>query len=105
MLFYFELFLRTSFFFTEEIDLEHLMLLFQALASAPPGQQNLSYFSHADETRDDHGMYNNMNLDQLLLLIDCLIESHMFARAFNSNHEQRNLLWKAGIAKKGSVFC
>jgi brefeldin A-inhibited guanine nucleotide-exchange protein len=41
-------------------------------------------------------MYNNMNFDQLLLLIDCLIESHMFARAFNSNHEQRNLLWKAG---------
>ena len=41
-------------------------------------------------------MYNNMNLDQLLLLIDCLIESHSFARAFNSNHEQRNLLWKAG---------
>ena len=35
-------------------------------------------------------------MDQLLLLIDCLVESHMFARAFNSNHEQRNLLWKAG---------
>jgi hypothetical protein len=41
-------------------------------------------------------MYNYMSFDQLLLLIDCLIESHMFARAFNSNHEQRNLLWKAG---------
>jgi hypothetical protein len=37
-----------------------------------------------------------MNFDQLLLLIDCLVESHMFARTFNSNHEQRNLLWKAG---------
>ncbi len=45
-------------------------------------------------------MYNNMSFDQLLLLIDCLIESHMFARAFNSNHDQRNLLWKAGNNKK-----
>jgi hypothetical protein len=45
-------------------------------------------------------MYNNMDFDQLLLLIDCLIESHMFARSFNSNHEQRNLLWKAGNNNK-----
>ena len=41
-------------------------------------------------------MYNAMHFDQLILLVDCLVESHMFARAFNSNHEQRNLLWKAG---------
>lgn len=37
-----------------------------------------------------------MHVDQLLLLVDCLVESHLFARNFNSNHEQRNLLWKAG---------
>ncbi|CAF4730843.1 unnamed protein product, partial [Rotaria sp. Silwood1] len=71
-----------------------------ALANVSSGQQNLAYFTHLDDTRDDYGMYNNMNLDQLLLLIDCLIESHMFARAFNSNHEQRNLLWKAGYRGK-----
>ncbi len=41
-------------------------------------------------------MYTYMNFDHLILLVDCLIESHMFARAFNSNNEQRNLLWKAG---------
>jgi hypothetical protein len=41
-------------------------------------------------------MYSYISFDQLMLLVDCLIESHMFARAFNSNHEQRNLLWKAG---------
>jgi brefeldin A-inhibited guanine nucleotide-exchange protein len=45
-----------------------------------------------------------MGFDQLLLLIDCLIESHMFARTFNSNHEQRNLLWKAGNKKKQIKF-
>ncbi|UJR27887.1 hypothetical protein I4U23_009152 [Adineta vaga] len=71
-----------------------------ALANASHGQQNLSYFSHSDDLRDDHGMYNQMNIDQLLLLVDCLIESHMFARTFNSNHEQRNLLWKAGYRGK-----
>jgi hypothetical protein len=27
------------------------------------------------------------------------MESHMFARAFNSNNEQRNILWKAGKIK------
>jgi len=44
-------------------------------------------------------MYTYINFDQLILLVDCLIESHMFARAFNSNNEQRNLLWKAGKIK------
>jgi brefeldin A-inhibited guanine nucleotide-exchange protein len=45
-------------------------------------------------------MYKYINFDQLILLVDCLIESHMFARAFNSNNEQRNLLWKAGYRGK-----
>ncbi|CAF4312534.1 unnamed protein product [Rotaria socialis] len=72
----------------------------KALANVPSGQQALTYFANSDDFRDDHGMYNSMGLDQLLLLVDCLIESHMFARAFNSNHEQRNLLWKAGYRGK-----
>ncbi|CAF5176710.1 unnamed protein product, partial [Rotaria magnacalcarata] len=71
-----------------------------ALANVPSGQQALTYFANSDDFRDDCGMYNNMGLDQLLLLVDCLIESHMFARAFNSNHEQRNILWKAGYRGK-----
>jgi len=41
-----------------------------------------------------------MSFDQLVLLVDCLIESHMFARAFNSNNEQRNSLWKAGKKRR-----
>ncbi|CAF1154793.1 unnamed protein product [Rotaria sordida] len=80
-------------------DLQNIAIA-QALANASSGQQNLAYFTHLDDSHDDHGMYTNMNFDQLLLLIDCLIESHMFARAFNSNHDQRNLLWKAGYRGK-----
>lgn len=45
-------------------------------------------------------MYQYISFDQLILLVDCLIESHMFARTFNTNNEQRNLLWKAGKSKK-----
>ena len=41
-------------------------------------------------------MYQFMNSAQLFQLLDCLVESHNFAKAFNANHEQRNLLWKAG---------
>ena len=46
--------------------------------------------------REDQGMYQYLSSDQLFLLADCLLESHKFAKAFNSNHEQRNILWKAG---------
>lgn len=41
-------------------------------------------------------MYGVLNSDQLLGLVDCLLDSHRFAKHFNSNHHQRNLLWKAG---------
>ena len=42
------------------------------------------------------GMYSYLSSTQLLQFADCLLESHRFAKAFNSNHEQRNVLWKAG---------
>ena len=41
-------------------------------------------------------MYHYLSSEQLFKLLDCLLESHRFAKAFNSNHEQRTLLWKAG---------
>ena len=44
----------------------------------------------------DQGMYRYLTSEQLFKLLDCLLESHRFAKAFNSNHEQRTLLWKAG---------
>jgi brefeldin A-inhibited guanine nucleotide-exchange protein len=65
--------------------------IFQALASTPVGQENLTYFTHSDDIHNDYAMYRHMSFDQLILLVDCLIESHMFARTFNSNNEQRNL--------------
>ncbi|CAB1317567.1 unnamed protein product [Coregonus sp. 'balchen'] len=44
----------------------------------------------------DQGMYHYLTSDQLFKLLDCLLESHCFAKAFNSNNEQRTVLWKAG---------
>ncbi|XP_021363168.1 brefeldin A-inhibited guanine nucleotide-exchange protein 1-like isoform X2 [Mizuhopecten yessoensis] len=49
---------------------------------------------------EDQGMYQYLKSDQLFLLADCLKESHSFAKDFNSNHEQRNILWKAGFRGK-----
>ena len=48
------------------------------------------------ETAQEQGMYHYLSSEQLFKLLDCLLESHRFAKAFNSNHEQRTLLWKAG---------
>ncbi len=45
---------------------------------------------------DEYGMYVHLNNEQLFLLLDCLEESYEFSCKFNSNHEQRNILWKAG---------
>ncbi|XP_036361493.1 brefeldin A-inhibited guanine nucleotide-exchange protein 1 isoform X3 [Octopus sinensis] len=52
------------------------------------------------QQKETHGMYPFLNKEQLFLLADCLLESHKFAKAFNSNHEQRNILWKAGFKGK-----
>lgn len=46
----------------------------------------------------DQGMYRFLTSQQLFKLLDCLLESHRFAKAFNSNNEQRTALWKAGEA-------
>eukprot|EP00058_Branchiostoma_floridae_P024487 XP_002609977.1 hypothetical protein BRAFLDRAFT_59588 [Branchiostoma floridae] len=48
----------------------------------------------------DQGMYDRLTSQQLFLLLDCLLESHKFAKAFNSNNEQRTALWKAGFKGK-----
>ena len=49
-----------------------------------------------DAQQEDQGMYQFLSSSQLLMYTDCLLESHRFAKQFNSNHEQRNILWKAG---------
>uniref|UniRef100_H3CH50 ARF guanine nucleotide exchange factor 2 n=1 Tax=Tetraodon nigroviridis TaxID=99883 RepID=H3CH50_TETNG len=48
----------------------------------------------------DQGMYVHMSSAHLFKLLDCLLESHTFAKDFNSNHEQRTALWRAGFKGK-----
>ncbi|KAJ8930997.1 hypothetical protein NQ314_016167, partial [Rhamnusium bicolor] len=57
--------------------------------------------SLAECQREEQGMYRLLSSPHLLQLTECLLQSHRFSKAFNLNHEQRNLLWKAGY--KGSV--
>jgi brefeldin A-inhibited guanine nucleotide-exchange protein len=42
-------------------------------------------------------MFQFMSTEHLLLMVDCLAKSHNFARQFNTNSTQRNVLWKAGF--------
>nr|XP_005992094.1 PREDICTED: brefeldin A-inhibited guanine nucleotide-exchange protein 2 [Latimeria chalumnae] len=49
---------------------------------------------------EDQGMYRYMSSQHLFKLVDCLLESHSFAKAFNSNNEQRTALWRAGFKGK-----
>ncbi|XP_028825450.1 brefeldin A-inhibited guanine nucleotide-exchange protein 1 isoform X2 [Denticeps clupeoides] len=48
----------------------------------------------------DQGMYRYLTSEQLFKLLDCLLQSHHFAKAFNSSNEQRTALWKAGFKGK-----
>ncbi|XP_059188662.1 brefeldin A-inhibited guanine nucleotide-exchange protein 2 [Centropristis striata] len=52
------------------------------------------------ETGSDQGMYRHMTSAHLFKLLDCLLESHTFAKDFNSNNEQRTALWRAGFKGK-----
>ncbi|XP_037928195.1 brefeldin A-inhibited guanine nucleotide-exchange protein 1 isoform X2 [Teleopsis dalmanni] len=54
-----------------------------------------------DCQREEQGMYSYLRTRQLLQLADCLMQSHRFAKRFNADQDQRNLLWRAGF--KGSV--
>lgn len=55
--------------------------------------------------QEEQGMYSFLNSSQLFYMLDCLLESHKFAKEFNANHEQRNMLWKAGFkGKVGSLY-
>lgn len=51
--------------------------------------------------REEQGMYRLLSTRHLVQLTECLLQSHRFAKAFNMDHEQRNLLWKAGY--RGSI--
>jgi len=45
----------------------------------------------------ERGMYSFLSLHHLYTLLDCLLQAHRFAKHFNANTEQRNLLWKSGF--------
>ncbi|KAK7803306.1 hypothetical protein U0070_009066 [Myodes glareolus] len=49
---------------------------------------------------ENQGMYKFMSSQHLFKLLDCLQESHSFSKAFNSNYEQRTVLWRAGFKGK-----
>ncbi|OAD52521.1 Brefeldin A-inhibited guanine nucleotide-exchange protein 1 [Eufriesea mexicana] len=55
----------------------------------------------ADQQKEEQGMYCALTTTHLLQLVECLLKSHRFAKSFNSNHDQRNVLWKAGF--RGNV--
>ncbi|KAK5894143.1 hypothetical protein CesoFtcFv8_010864 [Champsocephalus esox] len=52
------------------------------------------------EAGSEQGMYRHMTSAHLFKLLDCLLESHTFAKDFNSNNEQRTALWRAGFKGK-----
>uniref|UniRef100_A0A8C8H8Z0 SEC7 domain-containing protein n=1 Tax=Oncorhynchus tshawytscha TaxID=74940 RepID=A0A8C8H8Z0_ONCTS len=53
-----------------------------------------------DPGQVEQGMYRHLSSQHLFKLLDCLLESHTFARDFNSNNEQRTALWRAGFKGK-----
>uniref|UniRef100_A0A7N6ATH3 SEC7 domain-containing protein n=1 Tax=Anabas testudineus TaxID=64144 RepID=A0A7N6ATH3_ANATE len=56
--------------------------------------------ANGGELCPDQGMYKYMTSAHLFKLLDCLLESHNFAKDFNSNNEQRTALWRAGFKGK-----
>jgi brefeldin A-inhibited guanine nucleotide-exchange protein len=58
------------------------------------------FYNNDHQTQTDNGMYPYLTNEQLFTLIDCLYETYSFACKFNSNSEQRTLLWKAGFKGK-----
>lgn len=48
------------------------------------------------QVESEQGMYRHLSPQHLFKLLDCLLESHGFAKDFNSNNEQRTALWRAG---------
>lgn len=65
------------------------------------GRSTQSQQLQLDCQREEQGMYGYLRTRQLFTLAECLMQSHRFAKRFNTDQDQRNLLWRAGF--KGSV--
>ncbi|XP_052852158.1 brefeldin A-inhibited guanine nucleotide-exchange protein 1 [Drosophila gunungcola] len=87
-------------FFPATSRKEDAETLAQAAADLTGGR-NGSQSQLLECQREEQGMYGYLRTRQLLTLADCLMQSHRFAKRFNSDHDQRSLLWRAGF--KGSV--
>jgi brefeldin A-inhibited guanine nucleotide-exchange protein len=57
--------------------------------------------NQCEQQKEEQGMYPFLSSQHLFVLLDSLSASHRFAKVFNMNNEQRNLLWTAGF--KGQV--
>lgn len=75
-----------------------LTLLSPSFPSPPPLLQRDALDADIHIDTEDQGMYKYMSSHHLFKLLDCLQESHSFSKAFNSNYEQRTVLWRAGEA-------
>ncbi|CAL1273315.1 unnamed protein product [Larinioides sclopetarius] len=71
------------------------------LAKAEMRKSDESVITFDSSQHEEQGMYSFLSTSELLQLVDCLMESHRFAKTFNMNQEKRNMLWKAGF--RGNV--
>ncbi|GBM40043.1 Brefeldin A-inhibited guanine nucleotide-exchange protein 1 [Araneus ventricosus] len=69
------------------------------LAKAEMRKSDESGITFDSSQHEDKACILSFNL--VLQLVDCLMESHRFAKTFNMNQEKRNMLWKAGF--RGNV--
>ncbi|KAI4489377.1 hypothetical protein M0802_011202 [Mischocyttarus mexicanus] len=76
-------------------DQENLALAQADMLNGKPSE--LGVQGGGDQQKEEQGMYCALTTTHLLQLVECLLNSHRFAKTFNSNHEQRQLLWKSGF--------
>uniref|UniRef100_A0A8C2ZW47 ARF guanine nucleotide exchange factor 2 n=1 Tax=Cyclopterus lumpus TaxID=8103 RepID=A0A8C2ZW47_CYCLU len=75
-------------------------IVFYPATSKKEDAENMAAAQVSEAGSEQQGMYKHMTSAHLFKLLDCLLESHTFAKDFNSNNEQRTALWRAGFKGK-----
>uniref|UniRef100_A0A8C4ZNM1 SEC7 domain-containing protein n=1 Tax=Gadus morhua TaxID=8049 RepID=A0A8C4ZNM1_GADMO len=75
-------------------------IVFYPTTSKKEDAQNMAAAQVSAGPESEQGMYAALTSQHLFKLLDCLLESHTFAKDFNSNNEQRTALWRAGFKGK-----
>uniref|UniRef100_A0A4W4GK62 SEC7 domain-containing protein n=1 Tax=Electrophorus electricus TaxID=8005 RepID=A0A4W4GK62_ELEEL len=75
-------------------------IVFYPATSKKEDAENMAAALVCLRARPEQGMYRHLSPQHLFKLLDCLLESHTFAKDFNSNNEQRTALWRAGFKGK-----